>query len=110
MTRSARRRLPLLGLLLCTPLFVSTTGAEQVADAGAVAAGAVCEAPADPGAAARARLERLALQAPDSDAARGVVVLNGQGYNYAAAQDREFERVQRERMQRDADPAPHGLP
>lgn len=108
--RTTRRRLPVLALLCCTPLFVSYSahvGAEHAgADTGSGASAAVCEAPADAQARLQQRLARAAELARGSQAAHDVIVLNGQGYNYAAAGSRQLEQIQREQArQQGRDPA-----
>jgi hypothetical protein len=93
-------------LLLCTPLVVSTS---QVVDPAPVSAeladGAVCE----PGAQAPLQIQAAAQQRArvarqkavrriaegERPAGRDVIVLNGQGYNYAAGRDPRVEEIQR---------------
>jgi len=99
MTRSTRRRLPVLALLLSAPLFVSYTADVQAdpsepSPAAQAAEAGVCD-PADPKDALQARLADAAERARARGAVRDVVVLNGQGYNYAAGQGRELEQIQR---------------
>jgi hypothetical protein len=107
MNRSARRRLPVLALLFSAPLFVSYTAdvqADPAADRGAVAEAAVCDPSADSAEALQARLADAAEQARARGAVRDVIVLNGQGYNYAAGQGRDLEQIRRElaRQQRES--------
>jgi hypothetical protein len=101
MKSSARRRLPVLALLVCTPLFVSYSGdvdAER-ADASAVSSEAVdpavCESPAELLDLTEQRIAEAARRVRNPDAARDVIVLNNQGYNYAAGPARELEEIQR---------------
>jgi hypothetical protein len=102
MQRPNRRRVPLAVLALAAPLMLSssTTGSGRGDEASASGSAGVCEA-ADPGAMAQRIADELArVKRPENmpPADKDLVVLNGRGYNYGAADPEPLDRIQLEAL------------
>jgi hypothetical protein len=103
MQRAIRRRAPLAALALAAPLMLSSSSTESAVGEPADQAG-VCEVSprgvVDPHMIREMARLRSANAAP---AAADLVVLNGRGFNYGAAEPAPLDRIQLEALMADVE-------